>query len=128
MAVLRDLVIDCHYPAVLARFWAAALDGYQVAAYDEEAMADLAAQGITDPDEDPSVLVEPMVRTGLRLFFNQVPEPKSTKNRLHIDVTAEDPGAERERLIGLGARAVRRDPDGWVVMADPEGNEFCLVD
>ncbi|HIZ35342.1 MAG TPA: VOC family protein [Candidatus Ruania gallistercoris] len=128
MAILRDLVVDCHHPAALARFWTAALDGYQVAAYDEEAMADLAAQGIADPEEDPSVLVEPVAGTGLRLFFNLVPEDKASKNRLHIDVTAENPGAERERLIGLGARALRRDPDGWVVMADPEGNEFCLMD
>ena len=128
MAVLRDLVVDCHHPAALARFWAAALDGYQVAAYDEEAMADLAAQGITDPEEDPSVLVEPAAGTGLRLFFNLVPEDKTTKNRLHIDVTADDPAGERERLVGLGGRTLRRDPEGWVVMADLEGNEFCLMD
>ena len=128
MAVLRDVGVDCEHPAALARFWAAALDGYQVAAYDQEAMADLAAQGITDPEQDPSVLVEPTAGSGLRLFFNRVPEPKVTKNRLHLDVTAEDPAAERDRLITLGARALRRDSDGWVVMADPEGNEFCVMD
>lgn len=128
MAALRDLVLDSASPAPLARFWAAALDGYQVAAYDEEAMADLATQGITDPEDDPSVLVEPVDGTGLRVFINHVPEPKTTKNRLHLDLTADDPRAERERLVALGARALRRDPDGWVVMADPEGNEFCLMD
>lgn len=126
MAQLSDLVIDSAHPASLARFWAAALDGYQVAPYDEEAMADLAALGISDPEDDPSVLLEPQSGSGLRLFFNRVPEGKVVKNRLHVDLTATNPEAERTRLTGLGASLVSRAEDGWVVMADPEGNEFCL--
>jgi catechol 2,3-dioxygenase-like lactoylglutathione lyase family enzyme len=68
-----------------------------------------------------------------RLLFIEVPEAKAVKNRLHLDLkpargTRDE---ELERLLGLGARAVddRRRPDGsgWVVLADPEGNEFCIL-
>lgn len=128
MATLRDLVIDCNAPARLARFWGAVLDDYEVAPYDDEAMADLARHGITDPEDDPSVMLEPIAGTGPRIFCNLVPEAKTTKNRLHLDVAAQDPVAERDRLVALGAVVLRRDEDGWVVMADPEGNEFCLMD
>ncbi|NEE09287.1 hypothetical protein G3M58_22875, partial [Streptomyces sp. SID7499] len=68
---------------------------------------------------------------GRRLLFQRVPEPKTVKNRLHIDVHSE-PGqrdAQQERLVGLGARVLRTyDEQGgsWVLMADPEDNEFCL--
>lgn len=70
---------------------------------------------------------------GQRLLFIEVPDAKQVKNRLHLDLkpavgTREE---ELERLLGLGARAVadRRRPDGsgWVVLADPEGNEFCIL-
>jgi len=65
----------------------------------------------------------------LCLWFNKVPEPKVTKNRVHIDINLPDEG-DMGRLLGLGARALReiRDDDGtlwWTIMADPEGNEFC---
>ncbi|NED98371.1 VOC family protein [Phytoactinopolyspora alkaliphila] len=127
MARLRDVVFDCGNPAALARFWAAALDDYDVAPYDEEAMAYLKAQGIDDPEDDPSVLVEPRSGVGPRLWFNLVPEPKQAKNRLHIDITSDDFDAELRRLTGLGASTLREDEQGWTVMADPEGNEFCLM-
>jgi Glyoxalase-like domain len=76
-----------------------------------------------------------------RLFFQRVPEPKTAKNRVHLDVNVGGPlsvpmdqrrrtvDAEVERVVGLGATMVRRfdEPDQyWVVMQDPEGNEFCL--
>ncbi|WP_233629621.1 VOC family protein [Amycolatopsis sp. WAC 04197] len=74
MARLRDVVFDCRHPASLARFWAAALDGYEVAPYDEEELDRLRSLGFSGPDEDPSVLVE--AASGPRLFFNLVPEAK----------------------------------------------------
>jgi Glyoxalase-like domain len=85
VASLRDVVIDCQHPASIARFWAAALDGYEIAPYDEAELERLRGIGITDPDDDPSVLVQaPGIHP--RLCFQRVPEathtvPK-TKNKL----------------------------------------------
>ncbi|KFZ79526.1 hypothetical protein ED92_19250 [Amycolatopsis sp. MJM2582] len=121
MARLRDVVFDCRHPASLARFWAAALDGYEVAPYDEEELDRLRSLGFSGPDEDPSVLVE--AASGPRLFFKLVPEAKVVKNRVHLDLT----GDSVERLVALGARVLAHPEDGLVVLADPEGNEFCLV-
>ena len=124
MARLRDIVFDCAHPAATARFWAAALDGYAVAPYDDEELARLRALGITDIEDDPTVLVESSLG-GPRLFFQRVPEGKSGKNRVHPDLRAADPEAETERLTRLGATVVARYAD-HVLLADPEGNEFCL--
>jgi len=66
---------------------------------------------------------------GPRLLFNVVPEPKTVKNRVHLDLNVADMQAEVARLVGLGARKVKTfDENGetWTVMADPEGNEFCV--
>jgi hypothetical protein len=123
MARLRDIVIDCGHPASLARFWAAALDGYQVAPYDEDELERLRSQGVFDPEDDPTVLVEGPSGSP-SLWFQQVPEPKHVKNRVHLDLTAGE--GELERLLSLGASVVERQP-GWLVLADPEGDEFCLV-
>ncbi|MFC6343180.1 VOC family protein, partial [Nocardioides hankookensis] len=63
-------------------------------------------------------------------LFVRVPEPKTAKNRLHLDVAAPDVEAEVTRLVGLGAtRVADTDEYGytWTVMADPEGNEFCVA-
>jgi hypothetical protein len=117
--------VDCAHPASLARFWAAVLDDYAVAPYDEEELARLRAEGIDDPEDDPSVLVEAGPGRP-RFFFARVPEPKTVKNRLHLDLRAEDAAAELGRLTGLGARVVADLPD-WTVLADLEGNEFCLL-
>jgi hypothetical protein len=124
MANLQDVVFDCRHPASLARFWATVLDDYDVAPYDDEELARLRAIGVDDPEDDPSVLV---VAPGVvpRLFFNRVPEPKTVKNRVHLDVHAADRDAEVARLIAAGASEVGRH-ENWVVMADPEGNEFCV--
>jgi hypothetical protein len=124
MATLKDVVFDCRHPASLARFWATVMDGYDVAPYDDEELARLRSIGVDDPEDDPSVLVEaPGVVP--RLFFNRVPEPKTVKNRVHLDVRAADRDAEVARLIAAGASEVGRH-ENWVVMADPEGNEFCV--
>lgn len=123
MAQLRDIVIDCANPAALARFWAAVLDGYSVRAYDDDEIARLAALGLT-PETDPSVAVD---GPGPGLFFVLVPEAKTTKNRLHLDLTVPDRDAAVPQFCAMGARVVA-DHEDWVVLADPEGNEFCLFD
>ena len=128
---LDAIVFDCADAAPLARFWAAAL-GWQVAPYEEDELARLSAEGIDDPEDDPSVMVEPPEDSGLPvLFFTEVPEAKEVKNRVHVDVTAD--GAihdEVDRLTELGARLRNwGEGDGttWAVMQDPEGNEFCVM-
>ena len=125
MASIKDIVVDCAHPAPLARFWAAVLDGYDVAPYDEAELARLRANGIDDPEDDPTVLVEAGPGRP-RFFFVLVPEPKTVKNRLHLDLRADDPAAEVIRLVGLGAR-VTCEQDRLTVLEDPEGNEFCLL-
>jgi hypothetical protein len=124
MARLHDVVVDCRHPASLARFWAAVLDGYQVAPYDEAELARLRADGIFDPEDDPTVLVEGPDGQP-RLFFQLVPEPKTGKNRVHLDLRCEHLADELARLGELGAGVVSRYDD-HLVLSDPEGNEFCL--
>lgn len=127
MARLVDIVIDCAAPAALARFWAAALDGYAVAPYDDEELARLRADGIDDPEDDPTVMVEP-ADGGPRLWLVKVPEPKTVKNRVHLDLRADDATAEVALLVSLGATvAPDQRNEGLVVLLDPEGNEFCLL-
>ncbi len=125
------IVFDCGDAAPLARFWAAALN-WNVAPYDEIELARLAAKGITDPEEDPTVMVEPPEGSDLPvLFFTEVPEGKVTKNRVHLDVLADDDlEGEVERLEELGASInnwAEGDGGVWCVMLDPEGNEFCVM-
>jgi hypothetical protein len=124
MARIHDVVFDSRHPASIARFWAAALEDYDVAPYDQAELDRLRSNGITDPEDDPTVLVEaPGARP--RLFFQLVPEPKTVKNRVHLDLRCESFDAELERLTALGAR-VHAEHDSHVVLLDPEGNEFCL--
>ena len=125
--MLRDVVIDCRHPASLARFWAAALDGYRVAPYDDAELERLRAVGINDPEDDPSVLVESDPGVCPRFWFTLVPEKKLTKNRMHIDLRADDRTAEVRRLVEIGA-SVLATFDGWTTLTDPEGNEFCVRD
>ncbi|SDT67150.1 VOC family protein [Jiangella sp. DSM 45060] len=123
MAVLREIVVDCEHAPSLARFWAAVLDGYDVLPYDDAEVARLAALGLT-PETDPTVAVG---GPGPTLFFQQVPERKTVKNRVHMEVEGADRQAEVDRLLALGATvfAVR---ERWTTMLDPEGNEFCVAD
>jgi hypothetical protein len=141
MAIQLQVVIDCANPAQLAEFWAAALH-YKVqdppTGFASWADA-LKAQNIPQSEwGDFSAIVDPEGK-GLRIYFQRVPEPKTVKNRLHLDLNAskEDPDAAPhvlveamvERLKGLGARELYRmetQHDFWVTMADPEGNEFCI--
>lgn len=127
MAQLADIVIDCNHPASLARFWAAVLDDYEVAPYDQAELDRLAANGIFDAEDDPQVLLVPN-GAGPRLFFQKVPEPKSAKNRVHLDIRVDDMAAEEQRLIELGARPAGEQPrPTFIVMVDPEDNEFCII-
>jgi Glyoxalase-like domain len=126
VARLRDVVFDSRHPASLARFWALVLEDYEVAPYDQAELDRLHAAGIDGPEDDPTVLVEPPAGGTPRLWFQRVPESKLVKNRVHLDLTCADVGAEVDRLIGLGARVLSR-PEHWVTMADPEGNEFDVM-
>jgi hypothetical protein len=121
VARIRDIVIDCLDAPSLARFWADVLDDYDIRPYDDDEIARLAERWLT-PESDPTVAVD---GPGPTVFLQQVPEPKAVKNRVHLDVVAEDRTVEVARLQGLGA-TVRDVLAGWTVMLDPEGNEFCV--
>lgn len=141
MATDVQIVIDCADPARLAEFWAGAL-GYQVQpppeGYDSWDSA-LAAWGVPDSERNSASAVTDPDGGGPRIYFQRVPEPKTVKNRLHLDVNAgagrpQDERravveAEVDRLVGLGGTVLRVQEDwkGWcIVMQDPEGNEFCV--
>jgi hypothetical protein len=118
---LKEIVFDCRNAALLARFWADLLEGYAVRAYDDEELARLASHGLT-PDTDPVVMVD---GPGPTLCFHEI-ERGRAQGRIHLDVLVQDRDAERDRLVGRGASLVR-EAEGYTVMADPEGNHFCLV-
>jgi hypothetical protein len=124
---LRSIVFDCRRPAALARFWAEAL-GYSVRPYRDEDIEWLRARGIDDVEDDPSVVIEPPGGQGPTVWFNEVPEDKVAKNRVHVDVDL-DALEDIDRFVALGARVLRPLGDvpgeDWAVLADPEGNEFC---
>lgn len=127
MARLRDIVFDCRRPASLARFWSATLDGYQLAPYDEAELERLRQLGVNDPEDDPTVLVRGPAGEP-RLWFQAVPEGKTVKNRVHLDLSCADVDGEIARLRSLGATVQADQPnDTLVVLRDPEGNEFCLL-
>jgi predicted enzyme related to lactoylglutathione lyase len=107
----EQIVVDAEDPARLARWWAAAL-GYQIVH--------------EEPDE---VEIRQTPDTLPGLLFGSAPEPKTVKNRLHIDVRPDDQESEVERLVDMGARHVDigQHDVSWVVLADPEGNEFCVL-
>jgi len=107
------VTFDCAHPKALATFWVQTL-GYVEEGSDDEYAA------IIDPEG-----------TRPRILFTRVPEPKVVKNRVHLDLHVADMNVEVERLLALGGKRLRlrEDDDGdvWTVMADPEGNEFCVA-
>ena len=143
MAVPIDVTIDCREPEKLARFWRALLgyvDRPVPTGYSSWEEYDRAA-GVPESELDAgSAAVDPD-GIGPRLFFQRVPEPKQAKNRVHLDVHVshglDDPSAvaakvqrEAARAQQLGATVIRTNDDPWdffVVLVDPEGNEFCLT-
>ncbi len=114
---IQCLCIDTTDPARLAGFWQAALGWRRTFEKDDEVVLEPPAGSREDgvvPD----------------LLFLRVPEVKEGKNRLHLDLRPEDQAAEVARLAGLGARPVdigQGTAASWVVMADPDGNEFCVL-
>ncbi len=123
MARLKEIVIDSDMPSRLARFWAEAVDGYSVRAYDADEVARLAGLGLT-PETDPVVMVD---GPGPTLCFQKMDGPRPPRNRVHLDIAATDRGAEVSRLIKHGA-SIAREADGYTVLRDPEGNNFCVID
>jgi hypothetical protein len=142
MAIGFGVTFDCREPERLAEFWRALL-GYEdlpvpegFSSWEEHDRA----EGVPESELDARSAAFDPERIGARLFFQRVPEPKTVKNRLHLDVAV---GAglhgdehrarldvERTRAERLGATFLRpsEDPDDYyLVMLDPEGNEFCLT-
>jgi Glyoxalase-like domain len=112
---ILNITFDCADPGAQARFWGQ-LTGWPVISEPQPGYPD---QAVGTPGEGRP-----------RLYFVRVPEGKAVKNRVHLDVVPGDRTQDEEiaRLIGLGARVVtdNRPEFGWVTLADPEGNEFCL--
>ncbi|HEX7096920.1 MAG TPA: VOC family protein [Acidimicrobiales bacterium] len=119
-AFIYNVTFDCADPRSLARFWSA-VTGYE-----------------PDVELDEFVRLKAPDNRGVRrILFFRVPEPKTVKNRMHVDLATRDPDEEIQRLLSLGATLVDDDGSGapvwrsglgsrWVVMQDPEGNEFCI--
>jgi len=114
--VIQCLGIDCHDPKTLSAFWREAL-GWRVTYASDD-------QHVLEPAED-----SPQDGVAADLLFLKVPENKTVKNRLHLDLRPDDQAAEVQRLLSLGAATVDigQGEQSWVVMADPEGNEFCVL-
>ena len=107
------LVLDCADPARVAAFWAAALDYVNVGS------------------AGAYVALYPRERPGPKLLLQRVDEPKAGKNRMHLDIETPDIHAEVVRLSALGASRISaatcsEHGSTWILMADPEGNEFCV--
>jgi hypothetical protein len=121
-----SVVVDCKDIKALSRWWAEAL-GWRVAFEADDEVAVVPPHALDETRDIPVLEQSP------GLVFVSVPEGKTVKNRLHIDVAPPaggDQGTEVRRLEALGARRadVGQGPEvSWVVMADPEGNEFCVL-
>ncbi|MFD4866828.1 VOC family protein [Streptomyces sp. NPDC058412] len=115
VSVLQNVAIDCADAYELARFWSS-VTGRPL-----------------HPDAQPGDReTEVLLAEGPVLYFNQVPETKTIKNRIHLCLRPETSrDQEVDRLLGLGATFVadhrNADGSGWAVLADPEGNEFCVL-
>jgi predicted enzyme related to lactoylglutathione lyase len=114
-AYVGNVTFDCADPYALAEFWSR-----------------VTSCPIAKGDKPGDKEVDVPLGQGLTLVFIRVPEPKTVKNRVHVCLRPDgDRDAEAERVLGLGGRLVadrrRKSGTGWVVFADPEGNEFCLL-
>ncbi len=134
-----QIAVDCEDPHELAYFWAEAL-GYEVT-HNDDFIRGLIAEGHATEDQVIDVRGHLQFKDGAacedpetlrpRLYFQLVPESKSVKNRLHLDLQSgpDRREAEADRLEGLGATRLyegSQGPHRWITMADPEGNEFCV--
>jgi hypothetical protein len=122
MGRIKEIVVDCENPALLARFWAALLDGYDVRPYDDAEIKRLAGLGFT-PETDPTVLVD---GPGPSLCFQRVEGRSYTANRIHLDIAVANRAETVAHHLTLGA-SVLREADGYTVLRDPEGNQYCVV-
>ncbi|MGH2448370.1 MAG: VOC family protein [Chloroflexota bacterium] len=114
---IQSLCIDSQNPSSIAGFWEEAIGWRRTYEEDDEVV-------LEPPAGSPEEGVAP------ELLFLQVPEDKQVKNRLHLDLRPADQQLEVQRLIDLGATrvSVGQSPDvSWVVLADPDGNEFCVL-
>jgi catechol 2,3-dioxygenase-like lactoylglutathione lyase family enzyme len=114
---IENISIDSTSPAETAQFWAEVL-GWEIVEDDDDEIA------LQPPSGSPEAGVVPDI------LFLRVPEDKAVKNRLHLDLRPDDQAAEVARLETLGATRVDIGQGGdvtWLVMADPEGNEFCVL-
>ncbi|GAA1890430.1 VOC family protein [Asanoa iriomotensis] len=141
MAYEFQVTVDCAEPHVLADWWAEAL-GWEVEAQDEGFIRSMIEQGHATEAETTRHGGKLVWATGAairhpgglerapRLLFQQVPEAKTVKNRVHLDLRAgDDRDAVVQRLLGNGATYLhdgRQGPHTWVTLADPEGNELCV--
>ena len=110
---LGNVCFDCDQPETVAAFWSDALG----LAIDDGASPDFCSLSASPPGSGPN------------WFFAKVPEARTSKNRVHVDLVADAAATEVERLIGLGATVVASKQEwghSWTVLADVEGNEFCL--
>jgi len=141
MATDVQIVIDCADPHGLADWWAEAL-GWQVEAQDEAFIRRMVESGAATEEDTATHRGALVWRTGAaltspdpgrpRVLFQQVPEAKTVKNRVHLDlhVGGDRRDGEVARLVAAGATELYRQSQGpfdWVTLADPEGNEFCVA-
>lgn len=115
VSVVQNVAIDCTDAYELARFW-----------------SEVTGRPPHPEDRPGAPETQVTLENGLVLYFQQVPEPKKVKNRLHLCLRPESTREQEvERLTSLGATLVadHRNPDGtgWAILADPEGNEFCVL-
>ena len=133
-----QVTFDCHDPHATCRFWAEAL-GYELVR-DEDMIRKLLADGVASEDDVTTVDEQLVWKDGdacedpggnrPRMYFQRVPEPRSAKNRVHVDLRTDDREAEVDRLVGLGAKRDEDHDEGghrWTTLLDVEGNEFCVV-
>jgi hypothetical protein len=143
MAYDFQVTVDCAHPHVLADWWAETL-GWEVEPSDEAFILDMIAQGYaTDADtqqykgvlvwrEGAAIRAPEGSASRTRVLFQLVPEPKTVKNRVHLDVRVGPDNVEKvlDDVVARGGRFLHRasqGPHSWVTVADPEGNELCIT-
>ncbi len=110
---IANLTLDCENPELVAKFWSEAMD----LPIDDGASEYFVSIGRTSKDISPN------------WFFMKVPEGKTVKNRLHLDLESSDESSDGERLVSLGATEIAKKEEWghrWTIYNDPEGNEFCM--